>query len=196
MSRTTGPCQYRREQIKVQTTQCWEKEIELDPRSAARRLLSRVNVRHGCIAVSNQLTENVGDREDAHIGCIRGARARLRIPSRSAGSFIAPIISRLPSAACPRCMSICSIGSAATWATRGAGPSGARLQSSRRSATRAVRRDTECCFVPLSSGPSSEPQIPPGAAIRVALGMQDLRARILRSVELQHHPLRIRNTGI
>lgn len=94
-------------------------------------------------------------------------------------------------------MSICSIGSAATWATRGAGPSGARLQSSRRSATRAVRRDTECCFdVQLSSGPPSEPQIPPGAAICVALRMQDLRARVLRGVELQHHPLRIRNTGI
>jgi hypothetical protein len=69
-------------------------------------------------------------------------------------------------------MSTCSIGLAATWVTRGAGPSGARLKSSRRSATRAVRRDTECCFdVQLSSGPPSEPQILPGPAICVALRM-------------------------
>jgi hypothetical protein len=47
----------------------------LDPRSVVRRR-SRVNVRHGCIAVPDQPTENVGDGEDARIGCIRGARAR------------------------------------------------------------------------------------------------------------------------
>src|ERR1700722_11178108 len=50
--------------------------FEKNPRSAPRRRLSRVNDRHGCTAVSDQPTENVGDGEDACIGCIRGARAR------------------------------------------------------------------------------------------------------------------------
>jgi PA domain len=63
------------------------------------------------------------------------------------------------------------------WATHGGGPSGGRLQSSRRSATRAVRRGTECCFdVQLSNGPPSEAEVPPSYR-RTALFQAPLRSQ-------------------
>src|SRR4029077_18114690 len=64
-----------------------------------------------------------------------------------------------------------------------------------------LRDFTSFCFEPfasgskaLSAGPPGPAEILPGTAIYVALGIQRLRPRIFRGVELQHHPLRIRNT--
>jgi hypothetical protein len=48
----------------------------------------------------------------------------------------------------------------------------------------------------LSAGPPGPAEILPGTAIRVALGIQDLRTRVFRGVELKDHPLRIRNARI
>jgi len=56
--------------------------------------------------------------------------------------------------------------------------------------TLACRRDRD------SAGPPGPAEILPGAAIRVALRIKDLRARVFRGVELKHHPLRIGNTRI
>src|SRR5207249_5844397 len=47
-----------------------------------------------------------------------------------------------------------------------------------------------------SAGPPGPAKVLPGATLRVALGMQDPGARILRRVELKDHPLRIGNAGI
>jgi len=47
-----------------------------------------------------------------------------------------------------------------------------------------------------SGGPPRAPKILPGTTIRVALGIQNLRARVFRGVELKDHPLRIRNARI
>jgi len=43
------------------------------------------------------------------------------------------------------------------------------------------------------AGPPGPAEVFPGTAIHVTLGMQDLRTRVFRSVELKDHPLRIRN---
>src|SRR5882672_10876074 len=47
-----------------------------------------------------------------------------------------------------------------------------------------------------SAGPPGSAEVPPRAAIGVALGIQDLRTRVFRGVELQDHPLRIWNARI
>src|SRR3984957_20982589 len=47
-----------------------------------------------------------------------------------------------------------------------------------------------------SARPPGPAQVLPGTTIRVALGIQGLRARVFRGVELEDHPLRIRNARI
>ena len=46
------------------------------------------------------------------------------------------------------------------------------------------------------AGPAGPAEVFPRTAIRITLGIQDLRTRIFRSVELKYHPLRIRNARI
>jgi hypothetical protein len=48
----------------------------------------------------------------------------------------------------------------------------------------------------LSAGPARPPEIIPGTAIRIALRIQGLRTRVFRGIELEHHPLRVRNARI
>jgi len=48
----------------------------------------------------------------------------------------------------------------------------------------------------FSGGPTSLAQVRPGIALLVALGIEHLRTRIFRSIELQDHPLGIRNAGV
>src|ERR1700691_4597743 len=48
----------------------------------------------------------------------------------------------------------------------------------------------------LSAGPLGPAEVCPGTAFRITLGMQALRTRVFRSVELKDHPLRIRNARI
>ena len=48
----------------------------------------------------------------------------------------------------------------------------------------------------LSGGPASLAQVRPGIAILVALGIEHLRTRIFCGIELQDHPLGIRNAGV
>jgi Flavodoxin-like fold len=48
----------------------------------------------------------------------------------------------------------------------------------------------------LSAGPPGPAQIPPGTAINITLGVQSFRTRVFRGVELQDHPLRIRDARI
>jgi hypothetical protein len=51
-------------------------------------------------------------------------------------------------------------------------------------------------LAPGLAGPPGPPKVLPQTAIRVALRVQDLRARILGGVELKNHPLWIRNPRI
>src|SRR5712691_6842042 len=59
---------------------------------------------------------------------------------------------------------------------------------------------TLCSLEPLrqrlSAGPLGPAKVLPLTAIRIALGMQNLRTRILRGVELKDHPPWIRNARI
>src|ERR1700720_801074 len=48
----------------------------------------------------------------------------------------------------------------------------------------------------VSAGPPGPAEILPGTAVNVALGIQSLRTRVFRGVELKDHPLRIRNARI
>ena len=48
----------------------------------------------------------------------------------------------------------------------------------------------------FSGGPTSLAQVRPGITILVALRMEHLRTRIFRGIELQDHPLGIRNAGV
>ena len=48
----------------------------------------------------------------------------------------------------------------------------------------------------FSSGPTSLAQVRPGIALLVALRIEHLRTRIFRGIELQDHPLGIRNAGV
>ena len=63
-----------------------------------------------------------------------------------------------------------------------------------------LRRESKASFCrineALSGGPPRAPEILPGTAIRVALGIQNLRTRVFGGVELKDHPLRIRNARI
>src|SRR5882672_2428265 len=47
-----------------------------------------------------------------------------------------------------------------------------------------------------SAGPPSPAEILPGTAIHIAFRIQRLGTRIFRGIELEDHPLRIRNAGI
>src|SRR5262249_44950239 len=42
----------------------------------------------------------------------------------------------------------------------------------------------------------AQAQVFPDTAVRVALGVQNLWTRVFGSIQLEHHPLRIRNTRI
>src|SRR5208282_5067055 len=62
---------------------------------------------------------------------------------------------------------------------------------------------TSFCFEPfvsgsraLSAGPARPAKILPGTAIHITLRIQGLRTRVFRGIELEHHPLRIRNARI
>src|SRR6202042_2433224 len=48
----------------------------------------------------------------------------------------------------------------------------------------------------LSAGPARPAEILPGTAIHIALRIEGLRTRVFRGIELEHHPLRIRNARI
>jgi hypothetical protein len=48
----------------------------------------------------------------------------------------------------------------------------------------------------LSAGPARLAEILPGTAIHIALRIQGLRTRVFRRVELEHHPLRVRNARV
>src|SRR5271156_2635126 len=48
----------------------------------------------------------------------------------------------------------------------------------------------------LSAGPPGAAEILPGTAIHIALRIQGFRTRVFRGIELQAHPLRIRDTRI
>ena len=48
----------------------------------------------------------------------------------------------------------------------------------------------------LSARPARPPEILPGTPIRIALRIQGLRTRVFRGIELEHHPLRVRNARI
>jgi hypothetical protein len=48
----------------------------------------------------------------------------------------------------------------------------------------------------LSAGPACPAEILPGTAICIALRIKGLRTRVFRRIELEHHPLRVRNTRI
>src|ERR1700733_868990 len=50
--------------------------------------------------------------------------------------------------------------------------------------------------IALSTGPARPAEILPGTAIRIALRIKGLRTRVFRSVELEHHPLRVGNARI
>src|ERR1700674_394553 len=58
------------------------------------------------------------------------------------------------------------------------------------------QRDRDWFAAVFSGGPTSLAQVRPGVAILVALGIEHLRTRIFRGIELQDHPLGIRNTGV
>src|SRR5882724_963246 len=49
---------------------------------------------------------------------------------------------------------------------------------------------------PPGASAAAAAQVAPGAAVGERRGVQRARARVLGLVELQHHPLRIRNAGI
>src|SRR5882762_6485593 len=58
------------------------------------------------------------------------------------------------------------------------------------------RQGTQWFVVAFSAGPSSPAEVRPGTAIRVTLGIQNLRTRVFRGVELKDHPLGIWNPRI
>jgi hypothetical protein len=47
-----------------------------------------------------------------------------------------------------------------------------------------------------SAGPPRPAEILPGTTIHIALRMQGLRTRVFRGIELENHPLRVRNARI
>src|SRR5271157_4988320 len=48
----------------------------------------------------------------------------------------------------------------------------------------------------LSAGPARPAKVLPGTAIHIALRIQGLRTGVFRGIQLEHHPLRVRNAGI
>src|SRR6267143_1016839 len=58
------------------------------------------------------------------------------------------------------------------------------------------RQGTQRFVVAFSAGPPSPAEVRPGTAILVALGIQNLRTRVFRGVELKDHPLGIWNARI
>ena len=76
----------------------------------------------------------------------------------------------------------------------------AQLPHTQRDPQRPVHADSDHIFVSggqaLSAGPARPAEILPRTAIRIALRIEGLRTRVFRRIELEHHPLRVRNARI
>jgi hypothetical protein len=76
----------------------------------------------------------------------------------------------------------------------------AQLRHTMRDLQWPVNVDSDHIFVSgskaLSAGPARPAEILPGTTIHIALRIQGLRTRVFRRIELEHHPLWVRNAGV